>query len=280
VTGAWHSGRRQALCHDFDVLVEDGGPSDLVAHQLLGFPSLAGTASSSYRIGPSAGGWALWFDGDSVVQDVTLRRVVGLLGWHLNQTVVERSSPAYTMLHAAAAARDGLAVVLAAPMEHGKTTTVTGLVRAGFDYLTDEAVAIDPETLLIDAYAKPLTIDKGSWSLFPELRPPALENTASSWWVQPDEIRPHAVVRQAAPALVVLPHYTAGSATVATQLGQTEAVMRLAESTFDFRGRPHRNLGVLARLVRRCPAYHLAIGDLDEAVRAVDSLLEEVRCAA
>ena len=44
-------------------------------------------------------------------------------------------------------------------MESGKTTLTAGLVRAGFDYLSDEAVAFDWDTLDIVPYAKPLSID-------------------------------------------------------------------------------------------------------------------------
>ena len=57
-------------------------------------------------------------------------------------------------------------------MESGKTTLTTGLVRAGFCYLTDEAVSFDWETGVIEPFPKPLSIDPGSWFLFPELEPP------------------------------------------------------------------------------------------------------------
>lgn len=277
----WSSGRRLALRHDFEVLVERGGPVEKVQAMVEAFPRVDGRALSTYSIrGVGRAAFSLTYDGRPVIEDVNAWRAVSLLSWHLNQSVIERSTTAFTILHAGAVARDGVAVLLPAPMEHGKTTTVAGLVRAGYDYLTDEAAALDPDTLRIHAYPKPLTLDRGSWPLFPELADGPTDSTAASWWVPASRIRADALVAEGSPALVVMPQYVAGGDTRLTPLPPAAALMEIAQTTFDFVGHPRRNLSVLARLVRTCPAFRLRIGDLTEAVTLVDSLVEEARCAA
>jgi hypothetical protein len=92
-----------------------------------------------------------------------------------------------------------MGLVFAGVMEAGKTTLVAGLVRAGFGYLTDEAGAIERETLLIQPYPKPLSLEPGSWPLFPELEPQADlatdEYKAYEWQVPTAAIRPGALGR-------------------------------------------------------------------------------------
>lgn len=62
------------------------------------------------------------------------------------------------MLHAAATADEsGRALVLAAPSGTGKTTGSIGLGRR-WGYLSDETVVIDPQSLTIDPFPKPLSV--------------------------------------------------------------------------------------------------------------------------
>ena len=75
------------------------------------------------------------------------------------------------LVHAGAVEWDGHAALFPAPMESGKTTLVAGLVRAGARYLSDEAAAIDPETLLVHPFPKSLTIGAGSWEVLADLAP-------------------------------------------------------------------------------------------------------------
>ena len=88
--------------------------------------------------------------------------------WLVNQRVIEGLTEHETGIHAACAQRGDDIVLIPAPSGSGKSTTVAGLVRAGWDYLTDETTVLDDETLTVRAYPKPITIDHGAWPLFPE----------------------------------------------------------------------------------------------------------------
>lgn len=202
-------------------------------------------------------------------------RLLQHLTWHVNHEVISRSS-SYVLLHAAAAASDGHGVVLAAPAEAGKTTLVAGLVRSGLAYVTDEAVAIDPGTLRIDPYPKPLTIDPGSWEILADLAPDEPQTSDAyhrdQWHVSPLTMRPDAVAGPVVPSVVVFPRFVEGAPTHIEPVRRSEALVTLLAQTFRLHDQGARNIEVLARTLRRTDCYRLRSGDLAEACAAVRSV--------
>ena len=163
------------------VLRSTGEPSEELPHEVL---------LDGERIAGAAVGWAMV---DSVVHD-------------LNRRVVD-SSP-HLLLHAGGVAGDGAAAALPGHMEAGKTTLTAGLVRAGLTYLTDEALALDRESLLVHPYPKPLSIDPGAWPFFAGLAPPPVPDGGFEyvqWQVPATAIRPGAVAAPCPVVVVVFP---------------------------------------------------------------------------
>ena len=174
------------------------------------------------------------------------------------------------------------ACVLPADPESGKTTLTTGLVRAGYAYLTDEAMSFDWETGEIEPYPKPLSIDPGSQFLFPELAPP-----------------PPAGLRRASPTGSgrCLRRRSATNAvggrcraksscsrstkndveTRIEPIPRAEALVELAKNTFRFREHPRRALDSLARVIAEVECYRLSVGDLDAACTLIDELMSAIR---
>ena len=202
-----------------------------------------------------------------------LDRALAVLLWHINAEVVRRTTPRYPLLHAAAAVLRGVAVLLPGPPESGKTTTVAGLVRAGFGYLTDEAVAIDPDTMLARPYPKPLSVDRGSWDVLADVRPSHHGRVSGQWQVPARLIRPDAVAGPAPVRFVVVPAYKTRTATRLEPMSRGETLMSLADSTFQFQDNVRRNLTVLARVVAGADCYRLAVDDLDSAVTLIEELV-------
>lgn len=278
----WESGPRRALDYGFTVAVVADGPVNHIADLVSPFDLIPGANElplTEYRVERvGADGFRLMVDREALVGDSNAWHVMAMLQWHLNQSVVASSAGGRVLLHAAAAVKYEITVVLAAPMENGKTTTVTGLVRAGFGYLTDETVAIDPESFAVTAYPKALTIDQGSWPLFPDLRVPPIGPADASWYVTAERVRPGAQLAEAGPpGVLVFPAYRNGARTELTPMTDSEATLELARSTFRFEDAAERNLRTLARMCRAADAYRLDIGDLDEAVSLVANLVDEVR---
>jgi hypothetical protein len=224
--------------------------------------------------------FSLYFDGLRIVRSPAPSLALSYLLWHVNRSVV-RTGDDYLLIHASAAALDGRSVLMPAPMESGKTTLCSGLLRRGLQYVTDEAVAIDPKDGRIHPYPKPLSVDAGSWGVLADLKPDLSEEATTylmgQWHVSPTSIRPDAVAGVTRARLVVSPRYRAGEKTKLEEISRAEAVLMLADNSFNFGLHGGDGLRALADVVRGCTCYRLTMNDLDEACDEVISLLERTR---
>lgn len=218
--------------------------------------------------------FSLLVDGSITSSADSPEGLIPTLVQYLNRTVATESP--HVLIHAGCVEQNGVAAILPAYMEHGKTTLTAGLVRAGFHYVTDEACAIRRDTHTIVPYPKPLSIDPGSWFLFPELEPHEPFTTdaykASQWQVPPTAIRPDALGGECRARFIVFPAYDADAITELIPLSRAEALIELAKNTFRFdqEGRP--TLDVLSAVIAECDVYRLPNSSLDEAVTCVSAL--------
>ena len=269
-----------ALGFTFDLSADDEAIVRYLDRVFAALRSSDPTAHSHYDIralpAPLGGdSYELTRDRARLATAPTAEGLIRILVHHINQRAV--SDAHHVVLHAGGVAWGDVGVVFPAPMEAGKTTLVTGLVRAGFDYLTDEAVAIDRGSLRIQPYPKPLSIDPGSWPLFPRLEPhedlATDDYKAEQWQVPADAIRPGAVGRPCPIGVVVFPRYEAGAETVLAPMGRAEGLIEMAKSTFMFNRQSREALDLLAAVVRRAECYRLSVGELDTGVESISRLV-------
>lgn len=272
---AWHSRGYRALDYTFDFRCNDPVVASYVERIYAPFEA-DGEPTTTYSLIDLGEGfpkrYRSWVDGQLVGNTDEGDLALGYLLWHVNRGVSGATS-GLTLVHAAAADLDGVGVVLPAMMESGKTTTVAGLVRAGFRYLTDEIAAIDPVTLEVRAFPKPMSLRPGSWATLADVLPPVEPGlevyVASRRDLSPYEIRPSSVVRSTMPQLLIAPRYVAGSRTVLEPISRADMLQALASGTFHFATRGKRDFDVLGRLTRACDCYRLTVGDLDQACALV-----------
>jgi hypothetical protein len=282
----WGSGRLhrtpryRALGFDFGVAAEDAG---LVAYltTIFGQFEQAGEPASWYTID------AVERDGEQVMrlrsadgfelEHTVAWRIFAALVWHVNRRVIADSQDRL-LIHASAAADGDTALLFPAAMEAGKTTLVAGLVRAGLSYVTDEAVAIDLGSGLVEPFPRSLSVDPGSWEVLADLEPELPAGIGpyvrAQWQVPPRSIRADAVADTCRPRFVITPQYRAGSTTRLEPLGRADAVRTMAEHSFNFRRHGGPALHVLADVARRSTCHRLVVGDLDEACELIFGLLE------
>jgi hypothetical protein len=270
------SGTYRALDYSFGLRSEDVRFGH-VFEQLYEGCAAHGVPETWYEVvhnGRSRSDRELFVDGVRVAGLSDPSWLLGYLMWHVNHEVIARSTAPYVLLHAAAATIDGRAVLLPGAPEAGKTTLVTGLVREGAGYLTDEAVALDPDTLEVVPYAKPVSLDRGAWELFPDLAPRGdlAVHCREQWRIPPEAIRSDAVVGPSRPGLIVFPSYVAGSETAVERLRRPQALLELLRSTFGFHDHPRRNLRLLTRMLADVPAFTVRSGELAGACQAVKEL--------
>jgi hypothetical protein len=192
-----------------------------------------------------------------------LSQVINLL----NHRVIAESADT-VLIHAAAATNQGVTTLLPAPMESGKTTTVAGLLLRGWQYLSDEAIAIEPGGLRVNGYPKPLSIDGGSWPTLRELRPrDPFGFFQNQWQVPASSIGVEVKALASPPTLLIAPRYEPQEATTRLDpMSRGNMLKLLAESTFATGAPPRQALRTLARLTDRCQCYSLVVGDLGTAV--------------
>jgi hypothetical protein len=215
---------------------------------------------------------------------VTSQRPATLLGrlvWAINRQVIDGTTDRL-LLHAGAVDLDGAGVVIPAEMESGKTTLVTGLLDRGFGYLTDEAASVTTE-LVLEGYAKPLSIDPGSWEVLAHHDPALAAELAPylerQWQVPAQRIGP--VVRRTRLEMIVFRRYEPETPTRLAPVSPGTAVRLVVGSTF-VTDREHLALDRLHELAAICgqvPAYELVGDDLAAACDMVVSELARIRSA-
>jgi hypothetical protein len=203
-----------------------------------------------------------------------------MLEWVISNVTTEAVTRATDLVcvHASAAALDGRAIVLPARSGHGKSTTVAGLVRAGWDLLTDEAALFDPCDGLVHPFPRPIALSAASMSLFPGLA----ESLPASYelfrrpdhHVMADDLRPGGLGSPARVAFVVLPSYAPG-VTELIPLARSEALLEILRGTFNLEHVGGNEVETLGRIVGSADCYRLHIGSLDAAVNLIRGLFAE-----
>lgn len=168
-------------------------------------------------------------------------------------------------LHAACVARpDGRSVVLAGDAGDGKSTMAAALVRAGYDYLSDDAVFID-----LRGRAPRLAAYHKHFHMTDDLRARLFPGQSGDWlgekWAfDPERLFPGRRRRGVAKAdLIIFPRITAAARSELTPLSQGEtlgALFRSSTQVFFDRALARHHLAALRELAGSAPAYRFSAG--------------------
>jgi hypothetical protein len=221
---------------------------------------------------PAEGCFSLYIDDVLVLEATTRVSLVDRVVWEVNQGVI-RTRPQVLLLHSAAVELEGRAIVISAPSGAGKSTLAAALVRAGLRYLTDEAVAFDPDTGSVVPYPKPIALHQDVWSLFPELAPMpsgVSQFVSTVRYVIPTELG-GSVGGASTPAMVILPCRVPSSRPRMYPLSRAEAAMSLAEQAFSLLDSGTEALKLLARMLQGCDCYRFEYDDLEDAARVLST---------
>jgi hypothetical protein len=182
------------------------------------------------------------------------------------------------LMHGAALARGGQGVALAAPSGSGKSTLAAGLLRAGFDFLTDDLVPLAARAGAIVPWPMPLSIKPGSTEVvsrhFPQLAdapPYPTKGTEARLLLPPAEAweQPPVPLKR-----LVFPQFGTGSAAECRPLPPFEALQRLIDDRV-FLGSPleEERLAAFVRLIDATPAFAIRYGTLDDGVRLTEEIM-------
>jgi hypothetical protein len=182
----------------------------------------------------------------------------------------------FVAVHGAVVFCDGRAVVLPASPDSGKTTLSAGLTRSGFGFLGDEVTLVDPATGWVHPFLRPLLIEPPSMAvlsgLLSELPPEHEQYRHLRYQVTAEDLRQGSTGGPCPVGFVVLPAYRSGSVTGLLPISRAAALMRLGEQAFNRARIGNAGIETLARVVASAECFELPIGDLPQAISAVQSL--------
>lgn len=263
-----------------DLLCPDAERSDAAGAASAADDGGETTAIFHIVVAGESGGWLVTRNRERIGRGRKAANAMGSLVWAINRWVLDHASREHLLLHAGGVTRDdGVAALLPAPSESGKSTLTTGLLDRGFQYLSDEAVSITNDGR-VGGYAKPLSIDRGAWEILEHHRPDVPAELAvhlsKQWHVRASSF---AKVRQSATVgVVIFPRYQASTRTSLTKSSPSTKVLLAALSTFapgNGRHLEREQIEMLARTLSGAPAFSLTYADLGEACEAVAQLLAE-----
>jgi hypothetical protein len=218
------------------------------------------------------------YDADVLVDETTVR----VLPAHVNRLAAR--SAAMITLHAAGVVAGDRAVVLPGVPDAGKSTLVTALVQQGLGYMSDEVVGLALTGGGVAGYPKRISLELGSWALFPDLdgrashaTHPAFDPTRVRWYDARD-LQPNALAWRGLPldlGLVVVPRYAPDEAPSVARLDPVEAMSALLGNAFNLPTLGGGALGALRDAALAVPCYRLVHQDSQGAAGTVRTLMAE-----
>lgn len=178
------------------------------------------------------------------------------------------------LVHAGAVGdHSGQTVLVCGPSGSGKSTLTVRLVEGGHTYLTDETVCLDPHSLLLQPYRKPVSLKFGSQAVLKHLAPAGAHRAGDTWLVPPSAIDPDPLPSARwLPSLLVFPTFRPGAGLQVQRVAPSEAAFLLGRNSSRLALVRGGALPVLARLARRAPAFRIVHDDLNAAAEAVTDL--------
>jgi hypothetical protein len=174
-------------------------------------------------------------------------------------------SPTMLLAHAAAVGDGAGGVLLAGAGGSGKSTTAVACAAAGLRYAGDDYVLLEtagrPVVHSLYTSAKLTATSLAILSpLGPTLLPGSIEDEKRV--INMARAFPHGIARSLPVQAIVLPQVTRGEPARLVRASAAQALRALAPTTiYQLPSNGGRALGQFAELVRRVPAYTLAIGD-------------------
>jgi lipopolysaccharide/colanic/teichoic acid biosynthesis glycosyltransferase len=200
---------------------------------------------------------------------------IDVLVWYIGQHAT--AVAAGVVLHASAVEDGGRVVLLPGTAGAGKSLVALALVGAGHGYVADDMLGIALPTGLVEPFPTPFQVADSAAevlrSLVPDLDP--LVRTASSTFVDPDDVRAGSRSGGGAAELVVVPAHRPGAGVVVEPLTVAQTLVQLLSSAANLDVVGRAGFDALVALAERVPGYRVEYGDVADARARIDELLQQ-----
>ena len=231
-----------------------------------------------YAVKPGSGSLQLYRDDTLLYHGPSASYVLERLLHDLTLTLV-RHCRQHLVFHAAGLAWGERGLLLCGESGSGKSTLAAHLVANGFDYLTDELVALSPEGI-ISGLARPIVLKAGSksiwqrWLDMPYRHSPVHFDNGSTL-LDPALLGAGRVRGFASPHLLLFPRYTAGRPFQVQPLSSATAAFHLLHRLLNADSLASQGFADAVQLARQTAAYSLVYGDASAAVAWMSQLLSD-----
>jgi HprK-related kinase A len=218
------------------------------------------------------------FDGRTPFTPLAYQEAFAFMEWGLNWCVSSHCHD-WISIHAAVLERGGRALILPAPPGSGKSTLCAALMFHGWRLMSDEMTLLDPQTGLVTASPRPISLKNASIDILRRREPDAvmgpiahdtLKGTVCHLRATRDSVQRAA--EPAMPAWVVFPRYEAGAALSLERRAPAQGLMELQRNSFNRHVHGHAGFHALADLVDHCQIHDLRYSQLDEALACFGNL--------
>jgi len=120
------------------------------------------TSARRYSVAHDRGCWALVCAGETVARCSSAASIASALLVELNRAAIDAFRG--FAVHAGVVATNGAAIAWPGASGTGKSTLAAACTTAGFEYVSDEALCVDPATTSVIPYPKPITLDRSGWA--------------------------------------------------------------------------------------------------------------------
>ena len=202
-----------------------------------------------------------------------------LFEWGLNWVFSHRMHD-HLVLHAAAVARGGRALLLPAWPGSGKSTLAASLASRGWRFFSDEFGLVKLDGGDVIPFVRPVALKNQSIAVMRAFDPHAFIGTSFP------KTRKGTVAHLRAPAesvrrareparvgAVVFPDFEAGAEASMRRIDKATAFLKLAGNAFNYEVVGERGFKAVAAIIRGCESYILRYGDLDAAHAAIEGVM-------
>lgn len=181
-----------------------------------------------------------------------------------------RSSQSRLLFHAAGVANGDQGIILCGRSGSGKSTLTAWLIASGFDFLTDELLAIHPENSEMYGFTRPLVLKKGADFVWQHWLSIQEQNNVTRFsddvvWLDPETLRTGSVRATTFPHMLLYPRYSAGHSLDVKPLSSAESAFRLMQHLVNASNLPDRGFASTVHLARQTTAYSVTYGDVTQA---------------
>ena len=248
------------------------------------YPPLEGVPDFTVRLEPVRR-WRRWvrpavsIAGDYAIPDAApLPLAQGLLAAEMAMNLqMALGQRRFLLLHAAAAERDGRAIIMTGESGAGKSTLVALLQRRGWRLMADEFVLVDPSTGLVVPFPRPISLKNAAIAVAAAALPgarfgPLLSGTPKGdiRHLVPNHAALAAMDEAAEPALLLFPRF--GLPAEQRPVGAGEAFVRLTQASTNYVGLGEAGFTALTRLVNGVTRMAIDYPEADTAAALIEAM--------